>query len=159
MTAPVEPAALAAIPIEHRHTIALWLLQRAKQYQPSFVCPETTASALQAALSGAAVDLYMPEAEDSTVGHAAAVVAELTGPAQIVHLILDGKATTECCARTPFELRYSEGHRITNSRDAATCGQLPRCICNTPPPTVDKPKNGTASRPPGWSCPRHGIVI
>jgi hypothetical protein len=24
---------------------------------------------------------------------------------------------------------------------------------------VDKPKNGTASRPPGWACPRHGAVI
>lgn len=81
MPEPVTPDQLTAIPIEHRHTIALWLLQRAKQYQPSFVCPETTASALQAALSGAAVDLYMPEAEDSTVGHAAAVVAELAGPA------------------------------------------------------------------------------
>jgi hypothetical protein len=34
-----------------------------------------------------------------------------------------------------------------------------RCICNDPPPTVDKPKNGTASRPPGWACPRHGEVI
>lgn len=34
-----------------------------------------------------------------------------------------------------------------------------RCICNDPPPTVDKPKNGTASRPPGWACPRHGAVI
>ena len=35
----------------------------------------------------------------------------------------------------------------------------PGCICNDPPPTVDKPKNGTASRPPGWACPRHGTVI
>jgi hypothetical protein len=35
----------------------------------------------------------------------------------------------------------------------------PGCICNDPPPTVDKPKNGTASRPPGWACPRHGAVI
>jgi len=34
-----------------------------------------------------------------------------------------------------------------------------RCICNDPPPTVDKPKNGTASRPPGWRCPRHGEMI
>jgi len=33
------------------------------------------------------------------------------------------------------------------------------CLCNTPPPTVDQPKNGTASRPPGWFCPRHGEVI
>lgn len=35
----------------------------------------------------------------------------------------------------------------------------PGCICNDPPPTVDKPKNGTASRPSGWACPRHGAVI
>jgi hypothetical protein len=34
-----------------------------------------------------------------------------------------------------------------------------RCICNDPPPTVDKPKNGTATRPPDWRCPRHGEVI
>lgn len=33
------------------------------------------------------------------------------------------------------------------------------CICNDPPPTVDKPKNGTASRPDGWACPRHGTLI
>lgn len=35
----------------------------------------------------------------------------------------------------------------------------PGCTCNDPPPTVDKPKNGTASRPDGWACPRHGAVI
>jgi len=37
-----------------------------------------------------------------------------------------------------------------------------RCICNDPPPTVigrDGKKNGTATRPPGWACPRHGQVI
>lgn len=38
-------------------------------------------------------------------------------------------------------------------------GTFLRCICNDPPPTVDKPKNGTPSRPPGWACPRHGTVI
>jgi hypothetical protein len=37
-----------------------------------------------------------------------------------------------------------------------------RCICNDPPPTVigrDGKKNGTAVRPDGWACPRHGQVI
>lgn len=38
-------------------------------------------------------------------------------------------------------------------------GTGPGCICNDPPPTVDKPKNGTATRPDGWTCPRHGTVI
>lgn len=143
MTAPVEPAALAAIPVEHRHTIALWLLQRANRYQPSFVCPETTASALQAALSGAAVDLYMPEAEDSTVGHAAAVVAELGGP-----------GLCESCGHPePWHKHGGCAGDLMHCRctrfNPTPAGTRPRCICNTPPPTVDKPRNGTASRPPG----------
>jgi hypothetical protein len=32
------------------------------------------------------------------------------------------------------------------------------CVCNDPPPTVHG-KNQPATRPPGWSCPRHGTVI
>jgi hypothetical protein len=50
------------------------------------------------------------------------------------------------CCTEPYDLNPT-GTRVT------------RCICNNPPPTVDKPKNGTASRPPGWSCPKHGVVL
>jgi hypothetical protein len=32
------------------------------------------------------------------------------------------------------------------------------CICNDPPPTVHG-KNMPATRPPGWACPRHGMVL
>lgn len=33
------------------------------------------------------------------------------------------------------------------------------CTCNDPPPGVTRPKNGESTRPPGWSCERHGQVI
>jgi hypothetical protein len=50
-------------------------------------------------------------------------------------------------------------HRLGCPTLATAKPVRPRCICNDPPPTVDKPKNGTPSRPDGWACPRHGTVI
>lgn len=73
MPEPITPDQLNAIPAQHRRTIALWLTQRAQQFQPSVFCTAETAHAVQGALSGAAVDLYTPTAEDSTVHHAAQV--------------------------------------------------------------------------------------
>lgn len=54
----------------------------------------------------------------------------------------------------------NRGHRGQHSAHRAAPPSIgPGCICMDPPPTVDKPKNGTASRPDGWACPRHGAVI
>lgn len=54
----------------------------------------------------------------------------------------------------------SRGHMVLDDwRVARGIAIRPPCICNTPPPEVDKPKNGTASRPPGWTCPKHGAVL
>jgi hypothetical protein len=47
---------------------------------------------------------------------------------------------------------------LLNGDDAAVAAIRGRCICNDPPPTVHG-KNQPATRPPGWSCPRHGAVI
>lgn len=80
MPTPVTPAQLAAIPAEHRALVARFLIERAAQFKPSFVLSAEMTSVIQAALTGAAVDLHDPESDDSTLGHVAVVVAEL-GPA------------------------------------------------------------------------------
>ncbi|MET0416020.1 MAG: hypothetical protein ABW022_08370, partial [Actinoplanes sp.] len=48
------------------------------------------------------------------------------GPAKtgIVHLIEDGRATTTCCGRAPFELAAGAGHRLTVEASAATCQRV-----------------------------------
>lgn len=49
-----------------------------------------------------------------------------TAAPDVFHLIRDGSATTACCYRTPFELRYYDGgHRLTVDPDAVTCGIAP----------------------------------
>jgi hypothetical protein len=40
---------------------------------------------------------------------------------EVVHLIADGRATTSCCGRTPFELPHA--HRLTVDPEQATCVQ------------------------------------
>lgn len=60
---------------------------------------------------------------------------------------------------TPEPIRSPIWHIVVPPSAVAARASRRRCICNDPPPTVDKPKNGTATRPPGWACPRHGEVI
>jgi hypothetical protein len=68
---------LAVIPAEHRALIAVWLIERADAMKPSWLFPEAEARAVRNALAGCAVDLADPLAEDSTIGHAEQVMAEL----------------------------------------------------------------------------------
>lgn len=77
MPHPVTPEDLAAIPAEHRRTIARWLAEKAEAVRPSFVMPPTVAMTVTAYLSGAAVDLVEPLAEDTTISHAAAILRDL----------------------------------------------------------------------------------
>lgn len=77
----IEASELAAIPEEHRRTIARWLLERTKQYRSSFVLSEDEAKLITGALAEAAVVLVDPESEDSTLTHAADVLQDLNpGP-------------------------------------------------------------------------------
>lgn len=68
---------VAEVPVQYRRVIARWLLERGRQYQPSFVLTSGTAMALQDAFAGAAVDLMTPLDEDTTAAHAAAIIREL----------------------------------------------------------------------------------
>ena len=74
-----EPEQLAAIPAEHRETIARWILERADGIGPSFLCTPATADMCRAVLVGVAVDLADPGAEDSTIELAEAVTRRLRG--------------------------------------------------------------------------------
>lgn len=69
---------MVLIPAPYRETMALWLLARGRQFQPSFVLPEGAAKWLQQAFTGAAVDVASPLAEDAGVTHAAEVIERLT---------------------------------------------------------------------------------
>jgi len=73
----ITPEDLAALPIEARRTIALWLVQRAESFRTSWVLPKSERAAINQALVGVAVDLAEPLAEDSTIGHAAHVIGSL----------------------------------------------------------------------------------
>jgi hypothetical protein len=64
-------------------------------------------------------------------------------------------------------VRVSGGSPAANARDLDKIQRLiswyerlhgPKCICNDPPPVVTG-KNQPVTRPAGWSCPRHGMVI
>lgn len=71
---------LAAIPAEHRRTIALWLTQVAESHTGGWVISAAEAALIRNVLLGAAVDLADPTSEDTTVEHAAAILGELTNP-------------------------------------------------------------------------------
>jgi hypothetical protein len=72
----IELGDLERIPQQYRHTIAQWLLERANAFQPSPLFPDV--SMARVALQGAAVDLVLPSAEDSTIEHAEKVRGILT---------------------------------------------------------------------------------
>jgi hypothetical protein len=63
----IEPEDLAKIPTTHRHTIGLWLTERAAQFEPSWLLPNSIGRDI---LWGAAADLIDPLSEDSTLEHA-----------------------------------------------------------------------------------------
>lgn len=65
------------VPVEHRRAVARWLIERGDQFQQSWVLGAEQAQMIRGALYGAAVDLVDPDSEDTTVEHAAEVVAEL----------------------------------------------------------------------------------
>lgn len=83
---------LAAIPAEHRRTIARWLVERGDIFRPSFILSAEDTATIRDVLRGAAVDLATPTAEDSTVGHADQVLGELAGE---VDQVLKAAARTE----------------------------------------------------------------
>jgi hypothetical protein len=69
----IEPEDLAKIPAAHRHTIGLWLAERAAAFQRSQLhglIPAEVYRAASDALWGAATDLIDPLSEDSTLTHA-----------------------------------------------------------------------------------------
>lgn len=72
----VEPEDIAAIPEVYRRIIARYLAQRATVRAGGLV-PDNWAQAHNDALRGAAVDLAEPLAEDSTIMHAAEMLADL----------------------------------------------------------------------------------
>ena len=76
---PVQPEQLAAIPAEHRRTIALFLIDRAENTRTSWVLDRHTRGIVSDVLYGAAVDLADPLSEDSTTHHAADVIQDLKG--------------------------------------------------------------------------------
>lgn len=81
LVADVTPEALAKIPAVHRHTIALWMAQRAAAFRSSNINPLIPAGEYRAAadaLWGAGVDLIDPLAEDTTLEHAHEVLSRLT---------------------------------------------------------------------------------
>ena len=55
-------------------------------------------------------------------------------------------------SRTSVVEIYGVRTLLNGTRPALTC------TCNDPPPTVHG-KNQPATRPTGWSCPRHGVVV
>ena len=73
----VTPGDLAAIPYEHRKTLARWLLQRGQGFQPSIFLSAREAGCIRDTFTGAAVDVADPLSEDSTIGHAAHVLGTL----------------------------------------------------------------------------------
>ena len=76
---PVTDDDLWQIPAEYRDTVARWLIGRAHALRPSFVLNEYQAALIREALVGAAVDVAEPGADDTTIGHANAVLARLSG--------------------------------------------------------------------------------
>lgn len=68
---------LAAIPIEYRTAIARWIDERGRTLKPSMVLSPHSLDAVQIVLTGMAVDLAAPLAEDSTVDHANAILSGL----------------------------------------------------------------------------------
>jgi hypothetical protein len=83
--APTTPPAilaedLAAIPAEHRRTIALWLTQVADSHTGGWVISAAEAALIRNVLLGAAVDLADPTSEDTTTDHAVEVLARLVTP-------------------------------------------------------------------------------
>lgn len=84
MTQPTPPPVtdddLWAVPLEHRQTIARWLAQRAASFEPSFFLSDRAAEAIRDAVRGAAVDLMSPGVDDTTIGHAQAVLGSLALP-------------------------------------------------------------------------------
>jgi hypothetical protein len=76
-TQPVTDDQLWAIPLEHRRTVARWLAERSHTFVGSWVLPEREALLIREALQGAAADLVTPGVDDSTTGHARAVLSEL----------------------------------------------------------------------------------
>ena len=73
----VTPAQLAAIPPEHRRTIARWLLEHAATFKPSWLLIPGACAAVHDALKGAAVDLAMPETDCTNTSHANRVILDL----------------------------------------------------------------------------------
>lgn len=76
---PVTDEQLAAVPFEYRRTVAQWLAERAGQFRQSHLFGEPMLALAREALQGAAVDLMTPGVDDTTIGHARAVLSELSG--------------------------------------------------------------------------------
>lgn len=77
---PVTDDDLAAVPLEYRRTVARWLTERAASIQPSIFVTDHEAGLIRACLQGAAVYLMSPGVDDSTIGHAQAVLGGLALP-------------------------------------------------------------------------------
>lgn len=69
---------LRNVPKAYRKVMARWLLAMSEQYRPSLVLTKHEAQMIAGALTGAAVELYEPMTEDTTLLHAAEVIEELT---------------------------------------------------------------------------------
>lgn len=74
---------LTAIPEDHRHVVAQWLVERAGLFQPSFLLTEGEALKIRDVLQGAAVDLASPVAGDGTVEHANGILNWLAERAEV----------------------------------------------------------------------------
>lgn len=75
----IEPADLDKIPTTHRHTIGLWLQERAAAIEPSWVIPGL-ASTIRDVVWGLAADLIDPLSEDTTLAHAHDVLRRVAEP-------------------------------------------------------------------------------
>lgn len=76
----IEPTDLDKIPTTHRHTIGLWITERATQIQPSIALTAETAAVIRDVLWGVAADLVDPLSEDTTLVHALDVLRRVAEP-------------------------------------------------------------------------------
>ncbi|HXM54568.1 MAG TPA: WhiB family transcriptional regulator [Candidatus Dormibacteraeota bacterium] len=61
---------------------------------------------------------------DTWGGKTRAERVAMARPRPVVHLIAPDQPASSCCDRSPGELPYADGHRLTADRNRATCPAL-----------------------------------
>jgi hypothetical protein len=113
---PVTDEQLAAVPLEHRRTVARWLTERAGTFKASSLFGPFLTDTVHDALQGAATDLMTPGVDDTTIGHARAGLRDLAIPPCTCH---EPSGQSGCGQHAPVMLRNLQARQDLDDEYAA----------------------------------------